>query len=262
MKTPRKKREVTRKFVPTREWMIENYANGPLTAGQVRELTGYSKSGFAQLLSRYGIEGKGWSIPKLTITRDELYQLHVVEGLTAVKIAARLGCHNSAISRLIAEYELDPQRPLVNVPMVPPIDRDALWKLYWVDELSAGDIAEKYGCVRSTVLRWMKYHDIPARKWNGGDFERTYTRTPTDANRNGNKFCAKERERIFKRDGRHCRMPGCGSLQYLEVHHIVPIKYGGTNDLTNGITLCKTCHNSIMRRELDFITLFQHILLT
>lgn len=258
--SPHPRGKTRRKFVPTRDWILENYVNGDLSSAQICEITGYSKNGLNRLLKSYGVELKGQSLPKVEISREQLYQLHVVEGLTAVKIAARLGCHNSLISRLIRKYELDPGRQLVNIPMEPPLLHDELWKLYWVDEYSAGDIAEKYGVARSTVLRWMQLCSIPRRKWNGGEVKRTYVRNPSVNNRDGREFNAQERERIFQRDDRHCRMPGCVRTERLEVHHILPIKYGGDNTLNNGITLCYWCHESIKYRELDFVTLFQGII--
>jgi len=30
-----------------------------------------------------------------------------------------------------------------------------------------------------------------------------------------------------------------------EVHHIIPLSQGGTNDLDNLMSLCKSCHSSI-----------------
>ena len=34
-----------------------------------------------------------------------------------------------------------------------------------------------------------------------------------------------------------------------EVHHIVPLSQGGTNDITNLMSLCKECHSEITARE-------------
>lgn len=248
-----------RKFVPTKEWLIENYIEGELTGPQVQEITGYSKSGFWHLLKMYGLEGKGQSLPKFEIPYEELHQLHVVEGLTAVKIAAKYNCHHSTVSRLIKQYKLDPGRPLVNIPVSPPYSKDELWKLYWIDEKSAGIIAEENGVSRSTVVRWLHQLDIPTRKWNGGDTNnRVYIRTYSD--RRIYEFCAQEREKIFQRDANKCKMPGCYNTEQLEVHHILPIKYGGTNELNNGITLCRSCHAHITRRELEFVQFFQDLL--
>lgn len=34
----------------------------------------------------------------------------------------------------------------------------------------------------------------------------------------------------------------CGSSEFLEIHHIVPIVFGGSNKITNLATLCGICH--------------------
>ena len=36
----------------------------------------------------------------------------------------------------------------------------------------------------------------------------------------------------------------CGSKDELEVHHIIPLKLGGSNELSNLRTLCMPCHGS------------------
>ncbi|WP_170924371.1 HNH endonuclease [Mycobacterium avium] len=51
------------------------------------------------------------------------------------------------------------------------------------------------------------------------------------------------RTRILERDGHVCqaRDEGC-ETEAIEVHHIVPIELGGTNDDDNLISLCGCCH--------------------
>jgi len=51
------------------------------------------------------------------------------------------------------------------------------------------------------------------------------------------------RGRILKRDNGLCqaRDEGCEG-NAVEVHHIVPIELGGTNDDDNLISLCEMCH--------------------
>lgn len=53
-----------------------------------------------------------------------------------------------------------------------------------------------------------------------------------------------ERRRIQVLARDNCRCTACGEtwVNYLEVHHIVPLGDGGTNDLSNLITLCRLCH--------------------
>lgn len=244
----------------SREWLEQKYLVEGLTVVQLAALTGYSSGGLSLALMRIGlIKGGRGAAQRLDISRDLLYQLHVVEGLTAVKIAARLGCHNGTISRRIKQFGLDPGRVLVNIKTQPPVDRDALWKLYWVDQLSLSQIGAQYGVKSTTARRWFEQYDIPRRRWNGGEVHRTYVRNPNRLVRNLHEFSNDEREAIQKRDGYRCRMPGCENTEYLEVNHILPIKFGGSHDLANGITLCHSCHASIYRREMDFKTLFDEL---
>lgn len=51
------------------------------------------------------------------------------------------------------------------------------------------------------------------------------------------------RKSIIKRDGGCCKI--CGTTQRLTVHHIDPICYGGSDNPSNLVTLCKECHNKI-----------------
>lgn len=59
---------------------------------------------------------------------------------------------------------------------------------------------------------------------------------------------ASVREYVFQRDGFRCR--GCGKSStevQLQIDHIIPIAQGGSNDISNLQTLCKTCN----RRKKD-----------
>jgi 5-methylcytosine-specific restriction endonuclease McrA len=65
------------------------------------------------------------------------------------------------------------------------------------------------------------------------------------ANPTKNEFPAFVKEEIFKRDNYKCQI--CGETHRLQAHHIYP---GSThpmlsNDVDNGITLCKKCHKKV-----------------
>jgi hypothetical protein len=47
------------------------------------------------------------------------------------------------------------------------------------------------------------------------------------------------------RDRHQCQGVGCGSVRFLNVHHIVPREAGGPNTLENLITLCSGCHRTL-----------------
>lgn len=48
------------------------------------------------------------------------------------------------------------------------------------------------------------------------------------------------RRYALRRDGAACRL--CGFNECVEVHHIVPVSEGGSNDLSNVVTLCPNHH--------------------
>ncbi len=50
------------------------------------------------------------------------------------------------------------------------------------------------------------------------------------------------RAAVLARDHHRCQSPGCGSTHFLEVHHVVPRREGGTNRPENLVTLCGRCH--------------------
>jgi hypothetical protein len=55
---------------------------------------------------------------------------------------------------------------------------------------------------------------------------------------------AELREQVFKRDKYQCQNCGATGVR-VNCHHIVPLNKGGTNQLSNLITLCEKCHAKI-----------------
>jgi 5-methylcytosine-specific restriction endonuclease McrA len=50
---------------------------------------------------------------------------------------------------------------------------------------------------------------------------------------------------VLARD--HHRCTACGSTEQLEAHHVIPLHHGGDNRVSNGVTLCKSCHKAVDR---------------
>jgi hypothetical protein len=50
------------------------------------------------------------------------------------------------------------------------------------------------------------------------------------------------RRLLLKRDGHLCRTPGCGSTQWLQVHHVEHWEDDGPTDTWNLAVLCRGCH--------------------
>jgi 5-methylcytosine-specific restriction endonuclease McrA len=55
------------------------------------------------------------------------------------------------------------------------------------------------------------------------------------------------RRRVFERDGHLCR--SCQSAELLTVDHVVAVINGGTDDIDNLQTLCRTCNSSKGRKQ-------------
>ncbi|MFJ3634641.1 HNH endonuclease [Streptomyces sp. NPDC090112] len=88
------------------------------------------------------------------------------------------------------------------------------------------------GCPRRTVRSGRcEGHAPPERAW-ARKSARNLTRDAAWERR--------VRPRALVRDGFACT--SCGARESLEVDHIIPISRGGTWELENAQTLCKSCH--------------------
>ena len=50
------------------------------------------------------------------------------------------------------------------------------------------------------------------------------------------------RIQVLERDGFACKM--CHIMNDLQVHHIIPLRLGGSDELDNLITYCSKCHGA------------------
>lgn len=70
------------------------------------------------------------------------------------------------------------------------------------------------------------------------------------------------RNLVYQRDGYRCKMPGCKSnSRKIAAHHIYPKRNYPEKqfDLSNGITLCKKCHEKTYGREEQFIEILVRV---
>lgn len=49
------------------------------------------------------------------------------------------------------------------------------------------------------------------------------------------------RRQVLARDRHRC--VECGECEQLQVHHLIPFAEGGTDSVTNLVTLCRDCHD-------------------
>jgi 5-methylcytosine-specific restriction endonuclease McrA len=68
--------------------------------------------------------------------------------------------------------------------------------------------------------------------------------------RNNSIVSRARRAEVFARDGYACVQ--CGRTEYLTIDHIIPRRFGGSNDVANLQTLCTTCNF----RKADTVTVW------
>ena len=72
------------------------------------------------------------------------------------------------------------------------------------------------------------------------------------------------RIKVYKRDKFTCQMPRCTSKARLQAHHIRKWSAAAYSrfDLSNGITLCRRCHQEVTGHEQQYESLFLEIVRT
>lgn len=111
-----------------------------------------------------------------------------------------------------------------------------------VFERKPSEVKELNYCSPECVSEWQARNwvgeDHPS--WKGGSgVYRTLRTTLTDES------WQSKRKRVREQYGHTCQMCGKEESELeraLDVHHIIPLLYGGTNDLYNLIPLCVECH--------------------
>jgi len=150
-----------------------------------------------------------------------------------------------------------------------------LRKDYLKNKLSLEKIALKNNISRSTLTIVFKREKIDFRSQNEtrdylrklGLYKKNDLHGKNNPNFKEGKYCGikkhscpeyhtiqykKWRKDVFERDNFQCKE--CGALNNLNAHHITPIRENSLRfyDISNGITLCESCHQKTYFREFNF----------
>jgi hypothetical protein len=68
---------------------------------------------------------------------------------------------------------------------------------------------------------------------------------PIRVGRRTSALSAKLRRAVVLRDGQ-CRMPGCARRRGLEIHHLLPRSWGGSDDIANLAAVCPAHHRLLV----------------
>ncbi|WP_147587295.1 HNH endonuclease [Halorubrum lipolyticum] len=99
-------------------------------------------------------------------------------------------------------------------------------------KIEAGLVAKAIGCSLSYARRFSYSNER-------GAFQKEWSKSTQNE-----KVSPGARTKIINRDGKTCLRCGLGDERELEVHHILPVSQGGTNEDSNLATLCSHCHEA------------------
>ena len=199
------------------------------------------------------------------LNKDDLYKMYWVDEKSMVEIGKDVGLSEATIRYYMKRFGIERRsgseanRGEKNHNhgkiKYPQLNRDDLYKMYWVDEKNTIEIGKDVGLDDSTINYYMRKFGIKRRStaeansgenhynWKGGVSFGHYCY----------KFNEVFKEKIRKRQGRKCFL--CGKTgeengQKLSVHHVYGDKMAGCNgNPLETVALCASCHSKVERNE-------------
>jgi transposase len=216
---------------------------------------------------------------KFKATKEELYELYIVQKLPVEEIANKYDVAKNTVWRWLKIYHIPLRGKIVynktkekmsKAKIKFNISKEELFRLYVIERKSSYKIAEIFGVTGQTVLNWLKKYNISRRNhsentlylFKNQEFKEKFKNRMKEIKRklwqNLNKKRRKSRviseyrlwvEAVFKRDNYTCQK--CGKKGgKLEAHHIFnwadypELRYA----IDNGITLCQKCHEEFHKQ--------------
>lgn len=96
-----------------------------------------------------------------------LRQKYWEEELTTIEIGNLLGCDAATVLNHFKKFDIPRRKPGLHGKYEQYRNKKWLWEQYIEKELSSGKIANRIGCDRVTVCRWLNKFNIPKRGWDG-----------------------------------------------------------------------------------------------
>lgn len=252
-----------KKFHVDKEWFERVYSVEKMPTWQIAKSIGCVDEHISALADKFGIPRRGRlprSIPhkrKIVLDDKEIVRLYVEEQMAAGKIGELFGCTYKPVARRLTElgvkmrHHNDTKRGRPSPHRV-KIDPDVIASMYAQKYASAQTVADHFGVSRQVIDRIMKENNIAtkdirdARNMSGENHPlwRSDLTPEERENRRDMHQHNMWREKVFARDKYTCQKCGDNKGRNLNAHHIVPHSKDKSIawELSNGITLCKTCH--------------------
>jgi len=220
-----------------KEWLKEKYINNNMTTAEIGKLVDVSKATIGKWLKSFDIElRENKPRERRKKVKCDWCEKEIFKSPSRLKEYDHYFCSRNCFYKWESENNKG--------------SNCALWKggkvevkCEYCDEtykVTPSRKGESRFCSRECYQKWQSDNLSGANsyQWKGGVDEYTRKRINADGD------WRKNRKKALKRDNEQCQF--CNSKNNLEVHHILPVRDGGTNNIGNLITLCRVCH---MRTE-------------
>lgn len=152
------------------EKLTELYVHEELSQSEIADRLGTSQAIIANLMSEFNIETRG---PGGAEAVEELRDAEWVRekycdrGMSIHDIAEFLDCNPQTVLNWINQHDIplsERHRPVIDERLK---DKSMMRRLYRNQRLSSSEIAEKFECSESSVLKWLHNHGIEVRGHTG-----------------------------------------------------------------------------------------------
>ncbi|WP_078413739.1 HNH endonuclease [Priestia abyssalis] len=254
----------------TNAYLYKQYIVEGLSVNQIAKNLGTTKSQVKSALRRHGIRKKPLLLGnQLYDNKEWLYEQYIVKKKGYTVIASELGVSYTTILDRILYFG---------------------WSLRGHKEIDKGaprrgtkHTPESIEKIKSTRI---KKRILTKCQYCGEKIERVFSAYKRSETNYCNQYCFRKyleenrveteditdsaeykhwRLKVYKRDGYRCKMPGCYSQSRdIAAHHIFPKKLYPEKqfDISNGITLCRKCHEKTYGKEEQFIEMLVRVIQT
>jgi hypothetical protein len=254
----------------TREFLYQKYINEKKSVKEIAADTGNPSTTIKSKLRRFGIRKKHFKLGnEVYDNRDWLYEEYIIKQKGYTVIATELGVsYTTILDRILffgwdlrGHKEIDkgaPRRGKKHTPIsIEKIKLTRQKNRVYFDCFQCGKPTERVLSGFSKAdKRFCTYDCYKAFLKDN----RVETVDITDS------ASYKEwRKMVYTRDEFRCKMPGCNSnSRDIAAHHIYPKKQFPEKQflLSNGITLCRKCHEKTYGKENNFIDALVRIVQT
>ena len=132
----------------SKEYLEDLYIKQKKTLQEISEITGVRRLTLGKRIKEFGIQIRHPGFEPYNITKEELVELYINQGLTQKQIADRYGCAISVLTKLFKKYKIKIRKK--GVPST------TLEHLFTDKKLSVSEIASKLGYKESTILNRLK----------------------------------------------------------------------------------------------------------